>query len=161
MFQSTHNIHIPDLVVLVWLLLILHHVQQYVGFTVPSEIKSLSFSSGWFIGSHWKYLGSDVRSWLSLNHLIFCFSEGCSHLCNTVLKEAATLDIANLDTCQCLNPPFEPFTSPWIYNQPRVSRPEFKLETNSTVACLYAGGASLILPDVRFGTVSLDQVTNL
>ena len=27
------------------------------------------------------------------------------------------------------------------------------------MACLYAGGASSILPDVRFGTVSLDQVT--
>jgi len=25
---------------------------------------------------------------------------------------------------------------------------------------LYAGGVSLILPDVRFGTVSLDEVTN-
>ena len=30
MFQSTHNIHSPDLVVLIWLLLVLHHVQQYV-----------------------------------------------------------------------------------------------------------------------------------
>ena len=29
-----------------------------------------------------------------------------------LLKEAATLDIASPDTCQCLNPPFEPFTSP-------------------------------------------------
>jgi len=31
-----------------------------------------------------------------------------------------TLDIASQDTCQCLKPPFEPFTSPWIhpcYNQ--------------------------------------------
>ena len=70
--------------------------------------------------------------------------------------------IASPDTCQCLNPPSEPFTSPWIhpcYNQPRVSRPKFRLETNSTVAWLYAGGVSTILPDVRFGMVSLDQVT--
>jgi len=29
-----------------------------------------------------------------------------------LLKEAATLDIASPDTCQCLNPPFKPFTSP-------------------------------------------------
>jgi len=27
-----------------------------------------------------------------------------------LLREAATLDIASLDTCQCLKPPFEPFT---------------------------------------------------
>ena len=32
--------------------------------------------------------------------------------------------------------------------QPRVSRPKFRLETNSTVVWLYAGGVSLILPDV-------------
>ena len=79
-----------------------------------------------------------------------------------LLKQAATLDIASPDTCQCLKPPFEPFTSPWIhpcYNQPRVSRPKFRLETNSAVVWLYAGGVSLILPDVRFGTVSLDWVT--
>ena len=30
------------------------------------------------------------------------------------------------------------------------------LETISTVVLLYAGGVSLILPDVRFGTVSID-----
>jgi len=42
------------------------------------------------------------------------------------------------------------------YNQPRVSRPKFRLEINSTLVGLYAGGVSLILPDVRFGTVSLD-----
>jgi len=51
-------------------------------------------------------------------------------------KEAATLDIASPDTCQCLKPPFEPFTSPWIhpcYNQPWVSRSKFRLKTNSTV----------------------------
>ena len=42
------------------------------------------------------------------------------------------------------------------YNQPQVSRPKFRLETNSTVVWLYTGGVSLILPDVRFGTVSLD-----
>ena len=29
----------------------------------------------------------------------------------------------------------------------------------SAVAWLYAGGVSSILPDMRFGTVSLDQVT--
>ena len=76
-----------------------------------------------------------------------------------LLRKAATLDIASPDTCQCLKPPFEPFTSPWnhpCYNQPRVSIPKFRLETNSTVVWLYAGGVSLILPDVRFGTVSLD-----
>ena len=67
-----------------------------------------------------------------------------------LLKEAVTLDIASPDTCQYLNPPFEPF----ICNQPRVSRPRFRLETNSTVVWLYAGGVSLILPDVRFGIVS-------
>jgi len=64
---------------------------------------------------------------------------------------------SNTDICQCLEPPFEPFTSPWIhpcYNQPQVSKPKFRLETNSTVVWLYAGGVSLILPDVRFGTVS-------
>jgi len=79
-----------------------------------------------------------------------------------LLKQAATLDIASPDTCQCLKPPFEPFTSPWIhpcYNQPRVSRPKFRLETNSVVVWLYAGGVSLILPDVWLGTVSLDWVT--
>ena len=40
-----------------------------------------------------------------------------------LLKQAATLDIASPDTCQCLKPPFEPFTPSWIhscYNQPRV-----------------------------------------
>jgi len=37
-----------------------------------------------------------------------------------------------------------------------ISRPKFRLETNSTVVWLYAGGVSLILSDVRFGTVSLD-----
>ena len=42
------------------------------------------------------------------------------------------------------------------YNQPRVSKPNLRLETNSTVVWLYAGGVSLILPDVQFGTVSLD-----
>ena len=39
--------------------------------------------------------------------------------------------------------------------QPQVSRPKFRLETNSTVVWLYVGGVSLILPDVRFGTVAL------
>ena len=38
----------------------------------------------------------------------------------------------------------------------QVSRSKFRLETNSTVVWLYVGGVSLILPDVRFGTVSLD-----
>ena len=72
-------------------------------------------------------------------------------------KQAATLDIASPDTCQCLKPPFEPFKSPWIhpcYNQPRVGRLKFRLETNSTVVRLYVGSVSLILLDVRFGTVS-------
>jgi len=67
----------------------------------------------------------------------------------------------NPDTCQYLKPPFKPFTSPWIhpcFNQPQGSRPKFRLETNSTVVWLYVGGVSLILPDVRFGTVSLDWV---
>jgi len=83
-----------------------------------------------------------------------------------VCQRATTPDIASPDTCQCLKPPFEPFTSPWIhlcYNQPRVSRPKFRLKTNSTVVWLYAGGhttvllgVSLILPDVRFGTASQD-----
>ena len=40
-------------------------------------------------------------------------------------------------------------------NQLRVSRPKFRLGTNSTVMWLYAGDVSLILPDVRFETVSL------
>jgi len=77
-----------------------------------------------------------------------------------LLKQAATLDIASIDTGQCLKPPFEAFTSLWIhpcYNQPRVGRLKFRLETNSTVVWLYSGGVSLILPDVRFGT---DWVTN-
>ena len=54
---------------------------------------------------------------------------------------------SNTGYSQCLNPPFEPFTSPWIhpcYNQPRVSRPKFRMETNSTVVWLYAGGVSLM-----------------
>ena len=46
-----------------------------------------------------------------------------------------------------------------LFYQPRVSRPNFRLETNSTVVWLYAGGVSFILPDVRFGMVSLDWVT--
>jgi len=33
---------------------------------------------------------------------------------------------------------------------------KFRPETSSTVVWLYAGGVSLILSDVRFGTVSLD-----
>ena len=77
-----------------------------------------------------------------------------------LLKQAATLDIASIDTGQCLKPPFEAFTSLWIhpcYNQPRVGRLKFRLETNSTVVWLYSGGVSLILPDVWFGT---DWVTN-
>ena len=45
------------------------------------------------------------------------------------------------------------------YNQPRVGRLKFRLKTNSTVAWLYAGGVSLILPDVQFGAVSQDWVT--
>jgi len=57
-----------------------------------------------------------------------------------LLKQAATLDIASPDTCQCLKPPFKPFCC----NQPRVGRLKFRLETNSTVVWLYAGGVSLI-----------------
>ena len=45
------------------------------------------------------------------------------------------------------------------YNQPRVGRLKFRLETTSTVVWLYTGGVSLILPDVQFGTVSQDCVT--
>jgi len=41
----------------------------------------------------------------------------------------------------------------------RVSRPKFRLKTYSTVVWLCAGGVSLILPDVRFGTISPDWVT--
>jgi len=37
-----------------------------------------------------------------------------------------------------------------------ISRPKFRLETNSTVVWLYAGGVGFILPDVRFEMVSLD-----
>jgi len=40
--------------------------------------------------------------------------------------------------------------------QSASSKPKFRLETNSTVVWLYAGGVSLILPDVQFGTVSLN-----
>ena len=72
-------------------------------------------------------------------------------------RSSNTIAIASPDTCQRLKPPFKPFTSPWIhpcYNQPRVSRPKFRLETNSTVVWLYAGGVSLIVPDMQFGTVS-------
>jgi len=35
----------------------------------------------------------------------------------------------------------------------------FRLETNSTVVWVYAGGVSLILPDVQFGMASLNWVT--
>ena len=43
--------------------------------------------------------------------------KGCNEAKSTLcmfglLKEAATLDIAGLDTCQCLKLPFEPLTSP-------------------------------------------------
>jgi len=57
-----------------------------------------------------------------------------------LLKEAATLDIACPDTCECLQPPFEPLTSRWIhpcYNQPRVSRSKFRLETIIVQWCGY------------------------
>jgi len=37
-----------------------------------------------------------------------------------------------------------------------ISRSKFRLETNNTVVWLYAGGISLILPDVQFGMVSQD-----
>ena len=45
-----------------------------------------------------------------------------------------------------------------IVNSPLLqsASSEFRLETNSTVVWLYAGRVSLILPDVRFGAVSLD-----
>ena len=42
-----------------------------------------------------------------------------------------------------------------------MSTPKFRLETNSKVVWLYAGGVSLILTDVRFGMVSLDWITNV
>ena len=80
-----------------------------------------------------------------------------------LLKQAATLDIAR--PCRHLLVPEAAIRALQItvnspcYNQPRVSRPKFRLETNSTVVWLYAGGVGLILPDVRFGTVSLDWVT--
>ena len=41
-------------------------------------------------------------------------------------------------------------------NQPGGTRPKFRLETNSAVVWLNAGGVSLILPDMRFEMVSLD-----
>ena len=76
-----------------------------------------------------------------------------------LLKQAATLDIATPDTCQCLKPPFKPFTSPWIHtcylNRYRL---KFRVENNSTVVWLFGGGVNLILPDVRFWTVSQDWV---
>ena len=37
------------------------------------------------------------------------------------------------------------------HNQPRLCRPKFRLETNSTVVWLCAGSVSLILPDEQFG----------
>ena len=61
-------------------------------------------------------------------------------------KEAATLDIASPDTCQCLKPPFEP--SHHCKFTPATIRQKFMLEINSTVVWLYSGGVSLILPDV-------------
>ena len=77
-------------------------------------------------------------------------------------KTSSNTGYSTPDTCQCLKLSFEPFTSSWIhpcYNQPWVGRPKFRLETNSTVVWLYAGGVSLILPDVCFGMVSQDWVT--
>ena len=41
----------------------------------------------------------------------------------------------------------------------KSGRLKFRLETNSAMMWLYAGGVSLILPDVRFGVVSQDWVT--
>ena len=79
-----------------------------------------------------------------------------------LLKQAAALNIASPDTCQCLKLPFNPFTSSWIYrcyNQPQVGRLKYMLETSTTVVWLYAGGVSLILPDVQFGTVSQNLVS--
>ena len=37
-----------------------------------------------------------------------------------------------------------------LLHQPRVSRPKFRLEINSTAVWLYAGGVSLILLEVQF-----------
>ena len=65
-----------------------------------------------------------------------------------LLKQVATLDIA-------LKPPFEPFTHR-KFTPATVSRPKFRLES---LVWLYAGGVSLILPDVRFGIVAQDWVT--
>ena len=92
----------------------------------------------------------------SLEGLCQFFNNGWNEAKSTrwtfgLLKQAATLDMASPDTCQCLKPPCKPFKSPWIhpfYNQPRVGRLKFRLETNNTVVWLYAGGVSLILPDV-------------
>jgi len=73
-----------------------------------------------------------------------------------LLKQTATLHISSRDTCQCLNPPFQPFTSPWIhpcYNQPQANRLKFRLETNGSVVWLFVGSVNSILPDMQFGMV--------
>ena len=103
--------------------------------------------------------------------------KGCAGSLMAEMNQIYTVDIwtaktssnTNLDTHQCLKPPFKPFISPWIhtcYNQSWVGRLKFRLametllEINSTVVWLYAGGVSLIFPDVWFGTVSQDWSHN-
>ena len=56
--------------------------------------------------------------------------------------EEVVTNVHDIKTCSC------------THNH--ISRPKFRVETNSTVVWLYVGGVSLILPDVRLGTVSLD-----
>ena len=58
-------------------------------------------------------------------------------------KEAAALDIASPVPEPAIRAFHITVNSP-CHNQPRVSRPKFRLETNSTVAWLYAGGVSSI-----------------
>ena len=128
----------------------------FIGWVAGDGLAGKGYSSKLWQGTS----EAQKPAWMGLCWLPNSWNEAQSTVWTFGLsKEAATLDIASPDTCQCLKPPLEPSTPPWIhpcYNQPRVSRPKFRLETNSTVVWLYAGGASLILPDVRFGTVSLD-----
>ena len=69
--------------------------------------------------------------------------------------------VASPDIYQCQKLPFQLFTSLWIcplQQSASSSWLKFWLENNSTVVWLYAGGVSLILPDVRFETVPQDWV---
>ena len=70
-----------------------------------------------------------------------------------LLKQAATLDVASWDTCQSLKPLWS-LTYHCEFTPATISLGlKFRLETNSTLVWLYAGGVSLILPDVQFGMV--------